>query len=138
MGYYKALGGSGKSGGDTFHNLPPPAPPHPHQSQLGLFGMLSFSHKLKIIVKVAYSQNLTIGKCAVFEIHAIEVLFRKTNLAAKYRYDPGLLVFVVYPIFLSDDISYISNHSVKKYREIQSAFLTMDGTRVTHVLKRTR
>ena len=106
LGYYKALGGSGKSGGDTFHNLPPPPPPDPHQSQLGLFGMLSFSHKLKIIVKVAYSQNLTIGKCAVFEIHAIEVLFRKTNLAAKYRYDPGLLVFVVYPIFLSDDISY--------------------------------
>lgn len=82
LGYYKALGGSGKSGGDTFHNLPPP-PPHPHLGQLGLFGMLSFSHKLKIIVEVAYSQNLTIGKCAVFEIYAIEVLFRKTNLAAK-------------------------------------------------------
>ena len=98
LGYYKALGGSGKSGGDIFHN-PPPPPPHPHPGQLGLFGMLSFSHKLKIIVEVAYLQNLTIGKCAVFEIHAIEVL---------YRYDPGLLVFVVYPIFLSDDISYTS------------------------------
>ena len=98
LGYYKALGGSGKSGGDTFHNLPPP-PPHPHLGQLGLFGMLSFSHKLKIIVEVAYLQNLTIGKCAVFEIHAIEVL---------YRYGPGLLVFVVYPIFLLDDISYTS------------------------------
>ena len=99
MGYYKALGGSGKSGGDTFHNLPPPPPPHPHLGQLGLFGMLSFSHKLKIIVEVAYLQNLTIVKCAVFEIHAIEVL---------YRYGPGLLVFVVYPIFLVDDISYTS------------------------------
>ena len=107
LGYYKALGGSGKSGGHIFHN-PPPPPPHPHPGQLGLFGMLSFSHKLKIIVEVAYSQNLTIGKCAVFEIHAIEVLFRKTNLAAKLRYGPSLLVFVVYPIFLSDDISYTS------------------------------
>lgn len=54
LGYYKALGGSGKSGGDIFHNLPPPPPPHPHPGQLGLFGMLSFSHKLKIIVEVAF------------------------------------------------------------------------------------
>ena len=83
LGYYKALGGSGKSGGDIFHNLPPPHPLTPTQANSAFFGMLSFSHKLKIIVEVAYSQNLTIGKCAVFEIHVIEVLFRKTNLAAK-------------------------------------------------------
>ena len=76
LGYYKALV-------VTSSTISPPPPPHPHPGQLGLFGMLSFSQKLKIIIEVAYSQNLTIGKCAVFEIHAIEVLFRKTNLAAK-------------------------------------------------------